>query len=309
LLAVSPENFEAHLKELAENYRVIPLHQLREEVRHDKLNANTIALTFDDGYLDNLTNAVPLLEKYGLHATIFVTSGMVGSDQEFWWDTMERVFLTGNALPELLSITTSDGIKEWNLTTAEGRLHALDNIGGFLRSRPYERINLFINNLLEQVGIEQEGRLTHRIVNAEQLKKLANSPSIEIGSHSVTHTKLSILSPEGQRQEIRESRNQLESIIQKPVRIFSYPFGTVDDFTTDTAKIVKEEGYEAGIANIQGSVVESINMYSIPRRLVRNWPELLFARWLKEKDKAKLEAETISARTKKLVDYQLRIST
>lgn len=309
LLAVSPENFEAHLKELAGNYRVIPLHQLLEEVRRGKLNANTIALTFDDGYLDNLTNAVPLLEKYGLHSTIFVTAGMVGSDQEFWWDAMERVFLTGNDLPELLSITTSDGIKEWNLTTAEGRLHALDNIGGFLRSKPYERLNPFISNLLEQVGVEQEGRLTHRTVNAEQLKKLANSPSIEIGSHSVTHTKLSILSPERQRQEIRESRNQLESIIQKPVRIFSYPFGTVDDFTTDTANMVKEEGYEAGIANTQGSVVEPINMYSIPRRLVRNWPELLFARWLKEKDKAKLEAETIFTRTKKLVDYQLRIST
>ena len=73
--------------------------------------------------------------------------------------------------------------------------------------------------------------------------------------------------------------------------------------------MVKEEGYEAGIANIQGSVAKPINMYSIARRIVRNWPNLLFTRWLKEKDKAKLEAETISARAKKLVDYQLRISS
>ena len=308
LLTVSPENFEAHLKKLSETYRVVPLHQLLEETRHEKFNTGTIALTFDDGYLDNLTNAVPLLEKYGLHATIFITSGMVGSDEEFWWDQLERIFLTGEPLPDSLSITTSEGIKEWHLTKAEWRLKALDELGNILRGKPYKKINQFINNLFEQTGITKEARHTHRVVNSEQLKELSLSPSIEIGSHAVTHTRLSILPMEEQRLEIRESRRCLESIIQKPVRLFSYPFGTTADFATDTERMVKEDGYEAGIANVQGYVVKPVNRYSIPRRLVRNWSGGLFAGWLKEEDKGRLEIETISTRTKKLVGYQLRIS-
>lgn len=303
LLTVSPENFEAHLKELSENYRVLPLHQLLEETRQEKFNTGTISLTFDDGYLDNLTNAVPLLEKYGLHATIFITSGMVGLDEEFWWDQLERIFLTGEPLPDSMSITTSEGIKEWDLTKAEWRLKALDELGNTLRGKPYKKINQFINNLFEQTGITKEARHTHRVVNVEQLKELSLSPSIEIGSHAVTHTRLSILPMEEQRLEIRESRRYLESIIQKPVRLFSYPFGTTADFTTDTERMVKENGYEAGIANIQGDVTKPVNRYSISRRLVRNWPGALFAGWLKVEDKGRLETETISTRKKKLVGY------
>lgn len=299
-LTVLPEYFEEHLKELAKNYRTIPLHQLLEELHHDTSNAATIALTFDDGYIDNLINAVPLLEKYGLHATIFVTSGMVGSDEEFWWDQLERIFLTGEPLPESLRITTSEGIKEWDLTNAGYRLKALDELGNILRGKPYKKINQFINNLFDQTGIRKGARYTHRAINSEQLKELSKSPSIEIGSHAITHTRLSILSPEDQRLEISESRRRLESIIQKPVRLFSYPFGTTADFTTDTERIVKEEGYEAGIANIQGYVVKPVNRYSIPRRLVRNWSGTLFVKWLKGEDKGRLEAETISTRTKKL---------
>lgn len=299
-LTVLPEYFEEHLKELAKNYRTIPLHQLLEELHHDTSNAATIALTFDDGYIDNLINAVPLLEKYGLHATIFVTSGMVGSDEEFWWDQLERIFLTGEPLPESLRITTSEGIKEWDLTNAGYRLKALDELGNILRGKPYKKINQFINNLFDQTGIRKGARYTHRAINSEQLKELSKSPSIEIGSHAITHTRLSILSPEDQRLEISESRRRLESIIQKPVRLFSYPFGTTADFTTDTERIVREEGYEAGIANIQGYVVKPVNRYSIPRRLARNWSGTLFVKWLKGEDKGRLEAETISTRTKKL---------
>lgn len=306
LLTVSPENFEAHLKELSGNYRVVPLHQLLEEIRQEKFHTGTISLTFDDGYLDNFTNAVPLLEKYGLHATIFITSGMVGSDEEFWWDQLERIFLTGEPLPESLNITTSEGIKEWNLTKAEWRLKALDELGNILRGKPYKKINQFINNLFEQTGITKEARHTHRVVNVEQLKELSLSPSIEIDSHAVTHTRLSILSMEEQRLEIKESKRYLESIVQKPVRLFSYPFGTTADFTTDTERMVKEEGYEAGIANVQGYVTKPVNRYSISRRLVRNWPGGLFAEWLKEEDKGRLESATISTRAKKLVGYQFK---
>lgn len=289
LLSVSPENFESHLKILSENYRVLPLRQLLVEIDCGELKPDTVSLTFDDGYLDVLTNAVPLLEKYGLHATVFVVSGMVGSDREFWWDTMERIFLSSAPIPTTLRIDWLEGVNEGELLTQEDRLDAYDEICGMIRHQPYEVISETVDKLLDWAGMDKTGRTTHRVVNEEQLKKLASSPSIEIGSHSVTHVSLSALKYNEQSKEMEDSRNQLESMSNKMIRFFSYPFGTANDFTADTMRIVEDQRYSAAIANIQGNVVAPVNMFSVPRRLVRNWSADLFAEWLKSEDKGKLD--------------------
>lgn len=305
LLAVSPENFEAHLSILAENYRVIPLHQLLEEICRNELKPDTVALTFDDGYLDNLTNAVPLLEKYGLHATIFITSGMLGSDREFWWDELERIFLTGTPLPDVLVISNPPGTLTWDLASPRNRLKAYDELCVMLRVNPVAQTEAIVDRLLAWAGLARLGRTTHRILSCEQLRQLTASPAIEIGSHTLSHTRLSVLSSEQQRQEIRESKQKLEALIKGPVRMFSYPYGTTGDFSKQTAQIVAEEGYDAGIANIQGNITAPLDMYAVPRRLVRNWPEKVFASWLKNEDKSRLEQETISARADRLINYLL----
>ena len=301
LLAVSPEYFEAHLKEISKNFRVLPLWDLLKETSKGNFIPDTVALTFDDGYLDVLNHGVPLLEKYGVHATVFITSGMIGSEYEFWWDSLERIFLTGNHLPDALEITVSDEIKKWNLTDARQRLKAYDDIANILRINPPEEISIFINKLLEWAGMDQTGRPTHRVVNNEQLLQLSSSPSIEIGSHTVNHAWLSSLSPDAQREEITKSREQIENIIQKPVRLFSYPFGSAGSFTEESMRIVREAGYDAGIANIQGSISESQDIYSVPRVLVRDWTGRVFADWIREEDKDILEQETMSQREGKLI--------
>ncbi len=305
LLAVSPENFEAHLKELAENYTILPLHQLLEEASKGQLQPNTLAITLDDGYVDNLTNAVPLLEKYGLHATIFVVSGTVGSQSEFWWDALERIFLTGHPLPELLSIQDSQGILEWGLTTAQNRLKAYDELCKMLRVLTSANIDEIVNQLLTWAGLTRIGRTTHRVVDAQQLKLLASSASVEIGSHSITHTRLSSLSPQQQQYEIQESKQQLESIIKKPVRLFSYPYGGLEDITKETGRILAQTGYDAGIANVQGSLVSPVDMYAVPRRLVRNWSGPTFAQWLRDDDKASLGAQNLSDRAERIINSSL----
>jgi peptidoglycan/xylan/chitin deacetylase (PgdA/CDA1 family) len=304
LLAVSPKNFEAHLKELTANYRVVPLSGLIEEIRQNKLEPDTVAITFDDGYADNLTNALPLLEKYNLPATIFVTSGIIGSDTEFWWDTMERIFLTNHSLPNVLKMNDSQQVLTWNLNTPQNRLKACDQLCSLLRDKPAEEINWIIEQLLTWAGLPAAASSDYLTLNTEQLIKLASSPLIEIGSHTVTHTKLSILPLQGQRNEICESKQQLESIIGKPVRLLSYPFGGVADFTKETAAMVAQTGYEAGIANIQGNIAAPTDLYAVPRRLVRNWTANVFAAWLRYEDKNSLEKETVSARAGRLLNYR-----
>jgi FkbM family methyltransferase len=304
MLAVSPKNFEDHLKILVKDYRVLPLYELLSEVNQGQLRRDTVAITFDDGYLDVLTNAVPFLEKHGLHATVFVTSGLIGSERGFWGDVVERVLLTGLALPDSLSVKDSNGEDYlWELVTPHGRLKAHDEIRALLRSQTYEEIREFVDSLAAWAGLGAITQTTRPVVDIQGLRRLAASPAIEVGSHTVTHTRLSILPTEQQRREIRGSKLQLESMIGGPVRLFSYPYGTKADYTEETKVIAAREGYEAVVANIQGQVTSPVDPFAIPRRLVRNWSAQAFAGWLKENDKHKLEEETLAKRDRVIVDY------
>jgi peptidoglycan/xylan/chitin deacetylase (PgdA/CDA1 family)/SAM-dependent methyltransferase len=298
LLCVSLENFDLHLRELASSRRVVPLFQLLGECRTGKPPAGSVALTFDDGYLDNLTNALPLLERYGLHATIFVTSGMVGSDEEFWWDALERIFLTGEKLPPGLDF----GNRHWPLLTDEDKIAAYEDLCSMLRDFHPEAIDHSLRYLFEWGGISRIGRLSHRSVDHRQLRELATSPHIEIGAHAKHHVRLSNLPEHRQHVEILASKQQLEAAIGKPVRLFSYPFGAPGDFGQETAKAAAAAGFEAAIANVQGEVVLPLDFYSVPRRLVRNWNGAEFAGWLLTSDRNTLEAETTTKRLSVLRD-------
>jgi peptidoglycan/xylan/chitin deacetylase (PgdA/CDA1 family) len=85
-LCVSPENLHEQIKFLKENFRVVSLAQLVGQVRSKKVKNKTIAITFDDGYADNLHNALPVLQEHNIPATIFFTAGYVGSNKPFYWD-------------------------------------------------------------------------------------------------------------------------------------------------------------------------------------------------------------------------------
>lgn len=85
-LCVSPENFREQIKFLKANFRIVPLVQFVMEVRSKKLKNKTMAITFDDGYADNLHNALPILQEYNIPATIFLTTGHMGQEGPFYWD-------------------------------------------------------------------------------------------------------------------------------------------------------------------------------------------------------------------------------
>lgn len=86
LLAVSPQNFRAQIGYINEKYHIVPLSEIFEEIQKGIVSKNKIAITFDDGYKDNLYNALPILEEFNAPATIFVTTGNIGSEELFPWD-------------------------------------------------------------------------------------------------------------------------------------------------------------------------------------------------------------------------------
>jgi peptidoglycan/xylan/chitin deacetylase (PgdA/CDA1 family) len=101
-ICVSPENFAQHLEILQRNYHPISLSQMVSGLSTGKLPHRSVAVTFDDGYADNLFNAKPLLERFEVPAAVFVSPGNLG--QEFWWDELERMVTSPTTLPESIHL-------------------------------------------------------------------------------------------------------------------------------------------------------------------------------------------------------------
>jgi len=114
-LAVSPQHFDEHLQVLSEYGHQMRLRKLSEALQNDMLPRRSVIVTFDDGYADNLINAKPLLEKHGVPATVFVTTGYTGINREFWWDELDRVFLQPGRLPAALSLKVNENRCHWEL--------------------------------------------------------------------------------------------------------------------------------------------------------------------------------------------------
>lgn len=275
-LAVSPENFRAQLRFLREKFPVVPL-----DADWSRTTAPAVAISFDDGYADNLLNALPIVEEVGVPVTFFVTTGHVGTHREFWWDELERLLMVEGRGSGRISLRVKDGEKSWPVESEPERATVFAELQQMMRSVDENQRGQWFDRLREWAGVSDEGRPTHRALSVAELQELASSAWVEIGAHTVTHSPLSALDESAQLQEISRSREQLELWLNRPVRIFAYPFGGPRDFTDRTVRLVRQSGFERAYVNYPGQVHRWSDPYRLRRHLVRDWPVDLFAEQLR----------------------------
>lgn len=302
LLAVTPEHFAQHMELLQKHCVVMPLSELVRVVQQGRASRRMIAITFDDGYADNLHQALPLLEKYGMPATVYVASGTLDTPREFWWDELHRLLLLPGRLPAVIRVlvrgeeiisalgdSAAHSERQWKELSAWSVVssddpsprHALYRqlCRHFKLMRPSERETV-LSDLRAQIGVGEVGRETHRALTGQELRKLATG-DIEIGGHTVSHSSLGVLSPEEQRAEIQDGNRGLERILGQPITSFSYPFGCRTDFTAETVGVVRHEGLAYACANYEERLHRSSDFFRLPRHVVRNWSRDQFNQWLR----------------------------
>lgn len=303
LICVSSDHFAEQLENLKRTYPVLKLSELAGALRENRLPRRAAVLTFDDGYKDNLDNAKPLLEKYDLPATVFITSGFLGSEKEFWWDTLEKLLLHPGNLPEMLKLDIGGHDYQWKLDPAS-HYEEID----FERNRgwnvlkkeepgPRQHLYCALHRLLLPLKPGLREKALHelskwagpavidsrsQILSAGEVFSLARGELIEIGSHSVTHPILSQLTAPEQKSEIRQSKDCLEEILGMPVASFSYPYGSPEDYTEETIDLVRAAGYKYACSNFADLVRRKTDCFQIPRILVRDWDGDEFGRRLRK---------------------------
>lgn len=255
-LSITPEMFASHLDTLQQNFSVVRFGDNWETIKKF-----SIAVTFDDGYADNYKYALPILEKYKVPATIFVSTGNIGTSEEFWWDKLATMLLDNVTLPPVL---TFDG-EFYETASLTQRLQLLRKFHPNLKRLALEDRESFFQRMIEEMDIVYKPNEENRSVTVEELQEMGKSPYIDIGVHTVTHTALSVETEKRQREEIHESKVYLERTLERSIDTFSYPFGAEGDFTNATEVILERYGFRKAATTTLGATGSIANPMRIPR--------------------------------------------
>lgn len=285
LLCVSPKNFSDHMEVLRTTCRPMSLGKLTERKLSNPWESPRVAVTFDDGYADNFTNAKPILLQNEIPATVFVATGFVGSIQTPYWDELANIFLQTPALPPKLTLQVNGQIKSWEFGGESSidltwnvlqkstfvRQSAYQALCTHLRSLPSHARENVMKKVREWSGFDETVTAENRFMTVEQLQQITDEGVVEIGAHTITHPNLACLPVQEQRREIVAGKHQLEEMTGHKVSSFAYPYGGRDSYTRETVQIIQEEGFGCACSNYGGTVWFGSNRYQLPRMLVRNW--------------------------------------
>jgi peptidoglycan/xylan/chitin deacetylase (PgdA/CDA1 family) len=265
-LAVAPDNFRVHMEYLKQNFQIVRFDEDWSRVRKP-----AVVVTFDDGYADNMFEALPILEDIGVPATFFISTDNLETGSGFWWDELERMVLGGASYPALFELEDVRHGKIWPTATIEERKALLRDLIQIAMKINEEQRAGWIEQIREWGGGGGPAGAANRPLTPGELINFAKSKWVTVGAHTVTHSSLSVLSEEEQKHEIISSRQQLERILGKEINVFSYPFGKRSDYDTTTIRICREAGFLKAATAFPGHFYRWSDPYQIPRHFIHNW--------------------------------------
>lgn len=268
LLCVSPIKFRQQMLYLKHNYQIV-----RFEEDWSMLDSDAVAITFDDGYLDNLEYALPVLEELEVPATVFISTGTMGQDRELWWDELELLLLEGREFPSQFDLCDDHFGYQWDTSTLEYRKNCYAGLHHLMKNYiSFEKRENWLWQLWRWRGLKRTPRENYRTLSRTDCKELAKSKMVSIGAHTISHPSLGSLSRESQEFEIKTSIEKISQIVNRKITLFSYPFGKLEsDFNQDTIEICRKHGICKAASTESALWKPSTDPYKIPRKVARDW--------------------------------------
>ena len=255
-----PVQFEMQMKFLRENFRVLSLGQVCEELNHPSGAGNGVAVTFDDGYSDLHSYALPILRKYEIPATIYLTADCIETGEVAWYD---KIFLALQVAPgKSIDLSLQGGLR-LELGSPAQRIENGARIVSILRRTPAAERLRFCAELEKQVNLPVE-KLAGRMLTWKQVHEM-RSAGIFFGSHTLSHPVLSQLPAEDVQMELRASRTLLEERLGEPVLDFAFPFGRPEDCGPAAEAAAARCGYRSAVTTTWGVNSPGTNMHALKR--------------------------------------------
>ena len=297
-LSVSPDHFTEQLEVIKKYFYPLSMQEFLGHLQRGKVPNRSIVVTFDDGYMDNLHHAKPLLERSDIPATMFLVTEAIVEEQIFWWDELERALLQPGMLPDWLELRLNSSRYEWQL--GDARRYSPQDRQKDRQRRPWDALpgtrlafyyliwqcllGLSKSERLEALdgirawaGTSNDPRHGDRALGSDEVNVLAKGGLIEVGAHTMTHPSLKVLSTSQQMEEIVGSKGQLENIIGRPVISFSYPHG---EYSFETIELVQRAGFQGASTTNFKCVMPRADPFQLPRFQIADWTGEEFLRQL-----------------------------
>lgn len=261
--SITTDMFSEHMRYISENFTPISLDELQHHINHSRDKQLPVVITFDDGYKDTLEYAYPILKKYDIPATIYITTGFPERDVEIWWYELDEICRMKNYIGFEL-----DGKRlEWNLGSAIDRLRCVNEIGDILMTKDYseqKRIMELARGTISPIDLNEH------CLGWDEVKELDKDPLVTIGAHTHTHPVLSNLSEQDAFDEILHSKKLLEEKLCHSIDHFAYPFGEKEHAGAREYEAVKEIGFKTALSTVCTPLNDNTNIFSLPRHVVTN---------------------------------------
>jgi peptidoglycan/xylan/chitin deacetylase (PgdA/CDA1 family) len=278
-LNVTASDFESHMECLQREYPVMSARELTQRARRGDLTDPTVALTFDDGYVDALVISSTILNDFGFPATFFIVSGALTHPCEFWWDTLDRVLLGDHALPDTFRIQLRNARFDLATSTVRERHTAHGVLSNQLRLFERADRDRLIKELVRWSHNDRQVELPIQTMTGNQVLQLASKGGVEVGSHTENHLWLPSQPPDVQLAEVRDSKVVLERLLGRSVTTFAYPYGGCDP---SSVKCVRQAGYQVAMTVDPGVVSETVDLCCVPRNEIRACDGKTFANRLRQ---------------------------
>lgn len=249
---ISPEAFDRQLAYYKKHYTVLPL-----DTAVDMLGAGmslppyALSITFDDGYRNNFTHALPLLKKYNLPATVFLTTDFVDKRIPLWVDRLEYAVNKGAIA-----------------TTREEKIAFDASSRERLKKLPHAERMQELADIETRAGIQltdfDDDRAVYAPLSWEDIAEMGRH-AIMFGAHTASHPILSTLPADAQRAEIANSLQVLAQKCDAVSGVFAYPNGQPDDMNDTTRSIVDELGFRGALTTIPGVATDGSDTRMLPR--------------------------------------------
>lgn len=263
---MAADRFRREMCHLREHETLLTLGQVVESYARGR-ELDGVVVTFDDGYRNNLTVALPILAELEVPATFFFSTGFIGTERMFWVDEVEwRIDQT-----EVEAVDLSDcGLWWFPLVSDDEKIRAVTEIKAFLKGVDDHVKENILGELKKRVPLRPGARLSpgYETLSWSEVKTLSRSPLVEIGAHSVDHTILSRIDGDRLRYQVSASKRDLEWHLDREVTLFAYPNGGPGDYNGEVVEAVRAAGFRCGCTTLPGPNTAVTDLFELRRSMV-----------------------------------------
>ncbi|GJM02698.1 MAG: hypothetical protein DHS20C08_11990 [Rhodomicrobium sp.] len=263
ILKVTPDFLEETIiTVLQQGYDVITLDEMTERLKTGQQGKPYVVFTFDDGYRDNKTHAVPLFEKYKIPMTIYIVSDYSSHKGELWWLALEEIIASHSSIMDPLN----EGAKLASATAAE-KYAAFETIYWRIRHGDQQEQRRIIRRMATEHDYDIDELTRREIMNWEELRELSKNEYVNFAAHTKSHYAMAHLTEEEARAEVMAGIEVMQKELGTAPAHFSYPYGDCQSAGRRDFQLMKELGLKTAVTTRKGVLhsAHKDHMMALPR--------------------------------------------